>query len=180
MYVLKSKMDCFKKFKEFKGSVEMKSKYKIKIFMSGNGGESILKTFNQFLRDRDIVKQTCTLYMPQQNGVVERANCTTVEMTKNILHAQKLDKSVLPESVANAVLYTKPMSNNDVRFHYARRNIKYKDAMHCTHACICVRCLCNGAGYKWVNWMHRTLLQPSLITLSLTWSFYNFSKGHKC
>ena len=44
--------------------------------------------------------------MPQQNGVVERANRTIVEMVRNMLHAQNLDKSFWAEAVVNAV-YTR-------------------------------------------------------------------------
>ncbi len=106
LYALKTKGECFEKFKEFKALVETQSELKIKAFRSDNGGEFISKAFKQFLKDHGIAKETSTPYRPQQNGVAERANRTIVEMARSMLHAQKLDKSFWAEAVANAV-YTR-------------------------------------------------------------------------
>ena len=43
LYVLKSKGDCFKKFKVFKALVETQPEHKIKTFWSENGGKSVSK-----------------------------------------------------------------------------------------------------------------------------------------
>jgi len=106
LYALKTKGECFEKFKEFKALVETQSEHKIKTFRSDNGGEYISKPFKRFLKDHGIEKQTSTPYTPQQNGVAERANRTIVEMARSMLHAQKLHKSYWAEAVANAV-YTR-------------------------------------------------------------------------
>lgn len=61
--------NCFDKFKEFKRLQETQSYTKSKIF-------GLRITFNKFLKDYGIEKQTCTLYMLQPDGVAERANRT--------------------------------------------------------------------------------------------------------
>jgi transposase InsO family protein len=93
LYVLKTKDECFIRFKEFKTLVKTQSEHKIKAFRSDNGGEFMSKAFMKFLVDHDIAKETSTPYRPQQNGVAERANRIIVEMVRNMIHAQKLDKS---------------------------------------------------------------------------------------
>jgi hypothetical protein len=98
LYVLKTKDECFIRFKEFKALVETQSEHKIKTFRSDNGGE--------FMVDHGIAKETSTPYRPQQNGVAKRANRTIVEMARSMIHAQKLDKSFWAEAVVNAV-YTR-------------------------------------------------------------------------
>jgi transposase InsO family protein len=89
VYLLKSKMECLEKFKEFKALVEKQSEYKIKVFWFDNGREHISKGFQGFLKAHGIEKQTSTPYRPQQNGVAERANCTLVEMAERANHTHK-------------------------------------------------------------------------------------------
>ena len=62
--MLKSKNDCFEKFKEFKAHVDTQSEHKIKTFRSDNSGEFISKVFNFFLKDHRIENQMSTPYMP--------------------------------------------------------------------------------------------------------------------
>jgi hypothetical protein len=64
------------------------------------------KAFMKFLVEYGIAKETSTPYQLQQNRVAERANRTIVEMTRSMIHAQKLDKSFWAEAVVNAV-YTR-------------------------------------------------------------------------
>ncbi len=106
VYLLKSRGECFEKFKEFNALVERQLEYKIKVFRSDNGGEYISKGFKGFLKAHDIEKQTSTPYRPQQNRVAKRANCTLMEMARSMLHAQNLKKSLWAEAVVNAA-YTR-------------------------------------------------------------------------
>ena len=87
LYVLESKGDCFDKFKEFKALVKTQSEYKIKTFLSDNGGELTFKAFNNFLKDHGIKKQMSTSCTPQQNEVAERANRIIVKMVRSMFHA---------------------------------------------------------------------------------------------
>ena len=106
VYLLKSKGECFERFKEFKALVETQSQHKIKVLRSDNGGEYLSKAFQGFLKHHGIEKQTSAPYTPQQNGVAERANRTIVEMARSMIHAQHLKLELWAEAVANAV-YTR-------------------------------------------------------------------------
>lgn len=106
LYVLKTKGECFIRFKEFKELVKTQSEHKIKAFCLDNGGEFISNALMKFLMDHGIAKETSTPYLPQQNGVAERANCTIVEMARSMIHAHKLYKSIWAEAVVN-VVYTR-------------------------------------------------------------------------
>jgi transposase InsO family protein len=106
LYVLKTKYECFIRFKEFKALVEMQSEHTIKTFYLDNGGEFMSKAFMTFLVDHSIAKELSTPYRPQQNEVIERANRTIIEIAKSMIHAQKLNKSFWTEAVVNAV-YTR-------------------------------------------------------------------------
>ena len=86
LYVLKSKGNCFNKFKEFGSLIEIQSEHKIKMFRSDNGGKFVSKAFNHFFKDHGIEKQMSTPYTPQQNGVMNCVKCTIVEMARNMLH----------------------------------------------------------------------------------------------
>ena len=88
----------------------------------------VFKAFNHFLEDRGIKKQMFTPFMPQQYGV---ANGTIVKMARSIFYVQNLDKLFWAKVVVNAV-YT--------------GIVERKEALHCTHVCVCVRCLRNGTG----------------------------------
>ena len=134
LYVLKSKGDCFEKLKEFKGFVEMQSEHNIKKFRSDNSGVSVSKAFNQFLKDHGIEKQMSTPYTLQQNGVAERANCTIVEMTRNMLHARKLDKSFWAETVDNAV-YTRNRCPTRALDSITPKEA-WSDSCHALHICL--------------------------------------------
>ena len=85
MYVLKSKREVFEKFVEWKALVERQSEHKIKVFRSDNGGEYTSKRFVEFLCIHGIAMHTSTPYIPQQNGVAERANCTIVEILRSMI-----------------------------------------------------------------------------------------------
>ena len=65
LYALKSKGNCFVKFKEFKALVKTQLEHKIKTFQSNNNRELVSKAFNHFLKDYGTEKQTCTPYTPQ-------------------------------------------------------------------------------------------------------------------
>ena len=106
VYMLKSKGECFERFKEFKALVETQSQEKIKVLRFDNGREYMSKAFQGFLKHHGIEKQTSTPYTPQQNGVAERANRTIVEMARSMIHAQHLKLELWAEAVANAV-YTR-------------------------------------------------------------------------
>ena len=103
MYILKSKDQVLNKFVEWKAMVETQTSHKIKTLRSDNGGEYTSKAFDAFLSKHGIVRQTSAPYTPQQNGVVECANRTNVEMARFMLYAQGLRHEFQVEVVSSAV-----------------------------------------------------------------------------
>ena len=64
-----------------------------------NGGEYISSEFMQIFSDNGINIQHSIPYTPQQNGVVERKNCSLKEMTTCMLEAKGLDENLWVEAM---------------------------------------------------------------------------------
>jgi transposase InsO family protein len=90
IFFIKTKDEAFSCFKEFKALVENQTKKKIKVLSSNNGGEYTSNEFNNFFKKEGIKKEQSIPFNPQQNGVVERKNQTTIEAAKEMLHDQDL------------------------------------------------------------------------------------------
>ena len=65
IYFIKSKLDVFEKFREFKVLVKNQLGKKIKVLCTDNGDEFCLDKFEQFCVDNGIARQKTTSYMPQ-------------------------------------------------------------------------------------------------------------------
>lgn len=89
-----------KSLRHFKRRNQIK---KIKVFQLDDGREFISNINKRFLKDHGIEKQTSIPYRPQQDGVVECANHTIMEMTRNMLYSQNFFKLFWMKVVANAV-----------------------------------------------------------------------------
>src|SRR5579871_1832337 len=83
-YYLKTKEDStvLEKFKEYKAWAENITGKKIKILRTDGGGEYMNKTFTQYLEKHSIKHQRTVSYIPQQNGVTERFNRTTIKKSQ--------------------------------------------------------------------------------------------------
>ncbi|GJV40974.1 retrovirus-related pol polyprotein from transposon TNT 1-94 [Tanacetum coccineum] len=66
------------------------------------GTEFLNKTLNAFFKQEGIEHQTSTPRTPEQNGVVERRNCTLVEAARMMLSASKLPLFFWAEAIATA------------------------------------------------------------------------------
>nr|GEZ49788.1 hypothetical protein [Tanacetum cinerariifolium] len=66
------------------------------------GTEFLNKTLNAFFKEQGIEHQTLTARTPEQNGVVERQNCTLVEATRTMLSASQLPLFFWAEAIATA------------------------------------------------------------------------------
>ena len=97
---------------------------------SNNGSEYTSKAFDAFLSKHGIVRQTSAPYTPQQNGVVECANRTIVEMARCMLYTQGLRCEIWAEAVSNAV-YTRNRCPNK-----ALVNVTPKEAWSGKRPCI--------------------------------------------
>ncbi|CAL8152562.1 unnamed protein product [Prunus armeniaca] len=103
VYFLQFKSEVFNIFNKFKAMVEVQSGYKIKKLRSGRGGEYTSTEFLQFCEEIGLERQLTVAYSPQQNGVAERKNKTTVEMSKTMMKEKKLPYKFWGEIVNIAV-----------------------------------------------------------------------------
>lgn len=106
MFMLKCKRDVFERFKAGKALVDKESGHKVKVLRSDNGSEFMSKSFEDFLKAYGIQHQIPATYTPQQTIMVERTNCTLVEIARDMLHAQSLPYDLCVEVVFNAA-YTR-------------------------------------------------------------------------
>ena len=83
--------------------MERQSKHIERVLRTDNEGEFVSKAIDEFLYKYGIAWQTSLPYMPQQNGVAERANWTIVEMARSMIFAQCLGYEFRVEVVCNAV-----------------------------------------------------------------------------
>jgi len=58
--------------------------YSVKRLHSGNGGEYVTLELQFFLRKQEIIHETSTLYIYQQNSCAEQLNCTLLEKTQSM------------------------------------------------------------------------------------------------
>lgn len=86
----KDKSEAFGNFKTFKNLVEKNFDKEIKTLQMDRGGEFTSQEFHDFCNKSGIRWYLTAPYTPQQNGVVEKRNCTILEMTRSILKAMKV------------------------------------------------------------------------------------------
>jgi hypothetical protein len=72
IYFLRKKSEVFQHLKDFKALFETKSKKKIKVLRTDNGGEYVNHEIHNLFHEVGIQLQHAVPYTPQQNGVVER------------------------------------------------------------------------------------------------------------
>ena len=74
--------------------VEKESGMSMKFLRTNRGGE-----FNDFCQQHGVKRQLTTTYTPQQNEVVERKNCTVMNLVRAMFTKKKVSKNFLPEAV---------------------------------------------------------------------------------
>ena len=102
VYLLKTKDEVFKRFKEWKVMAENIVGRKLKVLRSDNGGEYIGKQFQEFLKSEGVHHELTVPKNHQQNGVAERLNRTPLEMVRTMLVESKLDQRFWAEAVSTA------------------------------------------------------------------------------
>ena len=88
IYFLKTKSEVFKRFQEFKALMETQTGRKIKVLRLDNGGEYTLGEFDDNCVEAGMRREFTVPYNPQQNGVADRKNRSTVGAAKAMLHDQ--------------------------------------------------------------------------------------------
>jgi transposase InsO family protein len=113
IYFLKNKDGVLEKFQDFKAQIENKTRRKIKILRSYNGGEYTSKEFNSFCIETGMKMEFTVPYNPQQNGVAERKNRTIIEEKKAMRHDQSLPMTLWVEARMTTV-YVKNRSPHKI------------------------------------------------------------------
>jgi hypothetical protein len=71
----------------------------LKTIHSDNGTEFRNVSFNQFYLEHGVDQQFSTTRVPQQNGVVERKNCTLVEMARTMLDEHRTPRCFWADAI---------------------------------------------------------------------------------
>ncbi|KAI5312301.1 hypothetical protein L3X38_041474 [Prunus dulcis] len=79
VYFLINKSNAFECFKKFKAMTELQSGHKVKSLRSDRGGEFMSNEFHEYCSEGGIQRQLTVAYSPQQNGVAERKNRTSLK-----------------------------------------------------------------------------------------------------
>ncbi|GKC81443.1 retrovirus-related pol polyprotein from transposon TNT 1-94 [Tanacetum coccineum] len=90
--------EAFELFKKVKSMVKTKISSPICCLRTHRSGEFTSSTFNDFCANHGIRRQHTAAYTPQQNGVVERQNCTLMNMIKCMLNDKKIPLEFWPEA----------------------------------------------------------------------------------
>ena len=93
VYLMKSKLETFKKFKEFQSEVQNQLGKNIKFLRSDRGGEYMSHEFDSHLKECGIVPQLTPPGMPERNGVSERWNRTLLDMVRSMMSRTDLPLS---------------------------------------------------------------------------------------
>lgn len=102
IYLLESKAEVLKYFKNYVSSVEAQFETKISRLRSDNGTEYKNTEFNNFCHEKGIRREFTMNYTPQQNGLAERFNRTLVEKARTMLADSNFEKELWTEAVSTA------------------------------------------------------------------------------
>ncbi|KAL1189499.1 Retrovirus-related Pol polyprotein from transposon TNT 1-94 [Cardamine amara subsp. amara] len=104
VYFLKHKDEVFRAFIEWSAMVENQTERKIKILRTDNGLEFCNQHFNNYCKERGIIRHQTCAYTPQQNDVAERMNRTIMEKVRSMLSDSGLPKTFWAEATNTAVI----------------------------------------------------------------------------
>ena len=100
---LRQKSEVFSKFEKYKAMVENQKDTKIKTIRTDNGGEYQSQKMETLTIRCGIKHQRTMPYIPQQNGVAERANRTVLGMTRVMLRTSGVPKKFWPYAAQTAI-----------------------------------------------------------------------------
>lgn len=116
VYFLKHKDEAFGAFVEWSVMVENQAERKIKILRTDNGLEFCNNQFNEYCKDRGIVRHRTCAYTPQQNGVAEGMNRTIMEKVRSMLSDSGMPKTFWAEAAYTAVILINKTPSSAVNF----------------------------------------------------------------
>lgn len=102
IYLMKTKDEVIKKFKQYEAQVTAKFGMKISRFRCDNGGEYVSHEFKNFCKEKGILIEYNIPRNPEQNGVSERFNRTLLNMVRCLLLDSNMDKTFWGEAARTA------------------------------------------------------------------------------
>lgn len=113
---MKHKDEAFASFVEWSVMIENQAERKIKILRTDNGLELCNQRFNDFCKEKGIVRHMTCAYTPQQNGVVERMNRTIMEKVRSMLSHSGLPRVFWAEATHTAVTLINKTPSSAINF----------------------------------------------------------------
>jgi transposase InsO family protein len=105
--MLKSKVDVFTVFKQFRALLEKSTSRSIKCLRTDNGGEFTSVEFENYCKEFGIDSHKTTAYTPQQNEVFERMNMTLLERESSMLSNANLQQELWAETISTTCYLVK-------------------------------------------------------------------------
>ena len=102
VYFMNSKSEALDKFKEYQASVEGTSGELIGVLHTDRGGEYMSREFKRYLVHQKIEHEETCAHSPQQNGVAERLNRTSMEKVHPMVGHARVGKAFWAEAVHTA------------------------------------------------------------------------------
>jgi transposase InsO family protein len=103
LYVLKTKAEVKKMFKDFITMVKTQFGIDIKVIRSDNGTEYVNQELQLYFKEKGILHETSCVGTPQQNGVAERKNRHILEISRALLIESHVPKIFWDSAVLFAV-----------------------------------------------------------------------------
>jgi hypothetical protein len=101
-YFLKQKNEAFDAFRKWKVMIEKQTGKKVKLLHTENGMEFCSNEFNDYYSDESIVTYHTIPYTPQQNGVAEHMNKTTISKARCMLSNVGMSRRFWAEAASTA------------------------------------------------------------------------------
>ena len=122
VYVLRTKDQVFKRFKEWKTLVENQTGKKLKVLRTDNELEYCNKMFDEFCSKEGIARHRIVRLTPQQNGLARRMNRTLMEKVRCMMIQSELPKRLQAETLLTACMLVNlsPSSALDFKIPYEK------------------------------------------------------------
>jgi hypothetical protein len=102
VFFLESKDEVFEHFRSLALRLNNEHPNCLKVIHSDNGTEFRNTSFNEFCFEHGIDQQFSAPRVPQQNGVMERKNCTLVEMARMMLDEHRTPMRFWADAISTA------------------------------------------------------------------------------
>jgi hypothetical protein len=102
IFFLESKDEVFEHFQLLALRLNNEHPNCLKAIHSDNGTEFKNASFDEFCLEHGIDQQFSAPHVPQQNGVVERKNCTLVEMSRMMLDEYRTPRHFWADAISTA------------------------------------------------------------------------------